>query len=221
MSDTPRCGSTETNTGDPCQQYVSARGETCYRHPKPATRAYAENLTDKQRRFVEEYTKDWNATQAAIRAGYSEKTAAQLGYQLLQKPSVERAVQQRLERHAMTADEVLARFADIARSDIGRFIEVTEDGRWRLDLEAAEEAGLLRLVRELSYDSNGLPKIKLYDAKDALKQLARAHGLFVDKLEFEGELTHRVEGLSDEALMRRAEQLENRLAALRTNGARD
>jgi len=49
-------------------------------------------LTDKQRRFVEEYLVDLNATQAAIRAGYSEKTARSIGAENLAKPDIARAV---------------------------------------------------------------------------------------------------------------------------------
>ena len=49
-------------------------------------------LTDKQARFVEEYLVDLNATQAAIRAGYSAKTASEQGHQLLQKTSVAEAI---------------------------------------------------------------------------------------------------------------------------------
>ena len=49
-------------------------------------------MTPKQHRFVDEYLVDLNATQAAIRAGYSEKTAEQQGYQLLQKTSVSEAI---------------------------------------------------------------------------------------------------------------------------------
>jgi phage terminase small subunit len=45
-------------------------------------------LTDKQKRFCEEYVKDWNATRAAIAAGYSEKTAAVTGYENLKKPYI-------------------------------------------------------------------------------------------------------------------------------------
>ena len=51
-------------------------------------------LIDKQQRFVDEYLIDLNATQAAIRAGYSEKTAEQQGYQLLQKTSVLKAIEE-------------------------------------------------------------------------------------------------------------------------------
>ena len=53
-----------------------------------------DGLTDQQRLFVAEYLKDNNATQAAIRAGYSKKTAEQIGYQLLQKTSVAQAIAQ-------------------------------------------------------------------------------------------------------------------------------
>jgi phage terminase small subunit len=50
-------------------------------------------LTAKQQRFIEEYLIDLNATQAAIRAGYSEKTAMEQGYQLLQKTSVKAEIE--------------------------------------------------------------------------------------------------------------------------------
>lgn len=69
------------------------------------------SLTAKQARFVEEYLIDLNATQAAIRAGYSEKTAEQLGYQLLQKTSVLEAVEeaknQVSKRTELTVDMVV------------------------------------------------------------------------------------------------------------------
>ncbi len=70
------------------------------------------SLTPKQQRFVDEYQIDLNATQAAVRAGYSEHTAAEQGYQLLQKPSVQAsiaaaqdAVSKRVE---VTVDDVVA-----------------------------------------------------------------------------------------------------------------
>ncbi len=56
-------------------------------------------MTPKQERFVQEYTIDSNATQAAIRAGYSAKTAMEQGYQLLQKPSVKAAIQAAQAEH--------------------------------------------------------------------------------------------------------------------------
>ena len=69
------------------------------------------NLTPKQERFVEEYLIDLNATQSAIRAGYSEKTAEQQGYQLLQKTSVLKAIEeaknQVSKRTELTVDMVV------------------------------------------------------------------------------------------------------------------
>ena len=60
-------------------------------------------LTPKQARFVEEYLVDLNATQAAIRAGYSENTASEIGYENLRKPQIAEAIQKaRLERSEKT-----------------------------------------------------------------------------------------------------------------------
>ena len=69
-------------------------------------------LTDRQQRFVDEYLIDLNATQAAIRAGYSGKNAESIGYQLLQKTPVQEALiaakTKRTERTLITQDMVLS-----------------------------------------------------------------------------------------------------------------
>lgn len=76
-------------------------------------------LTDKQRRFVEEYLIDLNATQAAIRAGYSEKTARQAGSENLSKPDIQYAIQKemasRSERTKIDADFVLTEAVEMYR----------------------------------------------------------------------------------------------------------
>lgn len=68
-------------------------------------------LTGKQQLFIDEYLIDLNATQAAIRAGYSEKTAGQIGDENLKKPQIAQIVQEamnkRAERTQVTADYVL------------------------------------------------------------------------------------------------------------------
>ena len=61
-------------------------------------------LTPKQQRFVEEYLVDLNAKRSAIRAGYSEHTAEQQGYQLLQNPSVESEIQRLMEERSKRTD---------------------------------------------------------------------------------------------------------------------
>ncbi|WP_424924373.1 terminase small subunit [Alloalcanivorax xenomutans] len=79
-------------------------------------------LTDKQARFVEEYLIDLNATQAAIRAGYSEKTARQTGNENLTKPDVAAAIAEakakRSERTNVDADWLLKRLASEAEADL-------------------------------------------------------------------------------------------------------
>ncbi len=74
-------------------------------------------LTAKQSLFVKEYLVDLNATQAAIRAGYSEKTAGQIGDENLKKPKIanliQKAMDERVERVEINADEVLMDLAEM------------------------------------------------------------------------------------------------------------
>ena len=78
------------------------------------------NLTPRQQRFVEEYLIDLNATQAAIRSGYSEKTADSIGLQLLRKTQVAEAIAgakaEREERTKIDADYVLKRLVEISKN---------------------------------------------------------------------------------------------------------
>ena len=78
-------------------------------------------LTNKQSRFVEEYLVDLNATQAAIRAGYSEKGANVTASKLLTIPNIQADLQERMDaqskRTEITGDRVLKALADIAYTD--------------------------------------------------------------------------------------------------------
>ena len=80
------------------------------------------NLTPKQQRFVEEYLKDLNATQAAIRAGYSEKTAKEIGSENLTKPNIAKAIQEaqnkRTKQTEIDAAYVLRRLVEIDQMDV-------------------------------------------------------------------------------------------------------
>lgn len=84
-------------------------------------------LTDKQRRFVDEYLVDLNATQASIRAGYSEDTARQIGTENLSKPVVAEAIAEamaaRSARVQIQADDVLRYWASLAQADPNRLIQ--------------------------------------------------------------------------------------------------
>lgn len=107
-------------------------------------------LTAKQRRFVDAYCEfGFNATRAAIEAGYSAKTARSQGSRLLTNVDIAAAVSARLDEAAMPANEVLARLADIARADIGdvltiqqrEVVPVEEEKGAELEERVEEEAG--------------------------------------------------------------------------------
>lgn len=78
-------------------------------------------LTPKQAAFVREYMIDLNATQAAIRAGYKEKTAGQTGAENLKKPQIQKAIQDlhkaAEEKCAVTVEWILSEIAKIAQDE--------------------------------------------------------------------------------------------------------
>jgi phage terminase small subunit len=141
----------------------------------------ADGLTDKQRVFVEEYLKTWNATDAARRAGY--KDPEQAGYENKRKQEVATLIQQRLTSLKLSADEVLARLSEMATSDLGDFLMPRGKGV-SLDLKRAKDAGKLHLLKKYSKTKQGV-SIELYDAKDALVQIGKYHGLFAERVKLE------------------------------------
>lgn len=164
-------------------------------------------LTDKQRRFVDEYLVDLNATQAAIRAGYSQKTAGQIGEQNLKKLEVAAAVQEaqaaRAKRTEITQDMVLRELAKIGFSDIRKIVrwgktelrvtdagdddgEVTE-AYHGLALVGADDIDddTAAAISEISEGREGL-KVKLHDKKGALVDIGRHLGMFKDRVEHSG-----------------------------------
>ena len=82
-------------------------------------------MTGKQLKFISEYTKDFNATQAAIRAGYSPKTAYSIGQELLKKAEIQQAMQEITDNFIADRNERLKFWTQIMRDD-------TEDMKHRL-----------------------------------------------------------------------------------------
>lgn len=141
----------------------------------------AEGLTTKQRAFVEAYLAcGFNATEAAKRAGYSEKTAYSIGWENLRKPEIGAAIRQALAERAMPADEVLARLAEHARGSIGAFLSTDDDGKPNGFSLSSERP--LHNVKKVSVTDKGW-SFEMYDAQAALVHLGKHHGLFSDKLE--------------------------------------
>jgi phage terminase small subunit len=155
-------------------------------------------LSLKQARFVAEYLVDLNATQAAIRAGYSRRTANEQGARLLAKASISHAVQERqakrLGKLDITADRVLAELARIGFSDIREWFD--ETGRLKplgdLGDNAARALASVKVLREKyttkeeSTTEETVIEVKAWDKVAALDKLARHLGLLKDRIQFEG-----------------------------------
>lgn len=139
-------------------------------------------LNNKQQLFVDSYLQCFNATKAALDAGYSDKTARAIGAENLTKPDIAEAISQRLREAAMSADEVLMRLAEHARGEHSKYI--SQDGYVKIaDLVADGKA---HLIKEIEEAKDGTTKYKFYDAQSALNTLARHHGLLIDRREISG-----------------------------------
>ncbi len=152
------------------------------------------NLTPKQQRFVEEYLIDLNATQAAIRAGYSEKTAYSVGHENLKKPEIQNAIQEaqakRQEQTQIDAAYVLKRLVEIDQMDV---LDIMDDQMkirpvnewpkvWRQYVVNLENL-------ELSDGEGCFKKIKWPDKVKNLELLGKhvSVGAFKDKIEHSGD----------------------------------
>ena len=149
-------------------------------------------LTPKQRAFVLEYLVDLNATQAAIRAGYSKKSAARIGVELLNKTQVSQAVAKAQERRAkkleVNQETVIKELARIAFADPRSVFSWGPDGVMLRDSAELtdDEAVAVADVSETRTESGGSIKAKLHDKVKALELLGRHLGMFTDKLEHSG-----------------------------------
>jgi phage terminase small subunit len=157
-------------------------------------------LTKKQAAFVAEYQIDLNATQAAIRAGYSPKQAHKSAAQLMAKPHIKAAIDdaqaKRLQRLDITADAVLQELAKIGFHDPGKMFN--QDGTVKAINELDDNTRMAIAGFEVSelFDGDGderrgigfAKKIKLADKRAALVDLGRHLKLFTDKIESTGTL---------------------------------
>ena len=140
-------------------------------------------LNDRQRSFVNEYLRDLNATQAAIRAGYSARSADKIGHQLLGNTRISEAIhaamQQREKRTQITADRVLEEIAAVAFAHMGQFAKwggqsVTLTDSAEVDPRAVAE------VKQTVNQFGSNVGIKLHDKLAALEKLGKHLGMWKD-----------------------------------------
>jgi phage terminase small subunit len=143
-------------------------------------------LTEKQQRFCDEYLIDLNATQAAIRAGYSEKTARAMGSENLTKPDIKEYIENRIaekkEKLIADQDEVMRYLSAVMRREKTESVVVTLSEE--KSMYVPDENGTMRkqtVKREV-------PKIveipaQLRDANKAAELLGRRYGMYTDKID--------------------------------------
>ena len=147
-------------------------------------------MTKKQKRFVEEYLIDLNATQAAIRAGYSPATAKEIGCENLTKPNIAAAISQamaeRSKRTGINQDRVLQ---ELARIGFAKITDVVDPETAKIKSDASDDD--LACIQSIKIKPNEFGterEVKLYDKKSALVDLGKHLGLFKDKLELNGDM---------------------------------
>lgn len=142
-------------------------------------------LTKKQKRFAEEYLIDLNATQAAIRAGYSPDTAKAIGCENLTKPNIkeyiDKAIAERSKRTGINQDRVIRELARIAFVNAANVID-TKDATIK-EGTSDDDTAAIQSVKVKSFGEDGVEReIKLADKIKALELLGKHLGMFQNNL---------------------------------------
>ena len=147
-------------------------------------------LTPRQQKFVAEYLVDMNATQAAIRTGYSARSAFVQGSRLLSKDKIKTAVKVGRAKLAskleITQERVLLEYARIAFADTGSVMTWGPHGvsaKPSHELSDDERCAVAEVSQTVSANGDLSMRVKMHDKKGALDSLARHLGLFVDRVE--------------------------------------
>ena len=145
-------------------------------------------MTNKQKRFVEEYLIDFNATQSAIRAGYSVDTAKDIGCENLAKPNIKKAINkalaERSRRTGITQDRVIQELARVAFVNFNDIVD--ENGEIKTDASADDLACVESYKVENGDSINGRSRrreVKLASKLKALELLGKHLGMFSDKFD--------------------------------------
>lgn len=153
----------------------------------------AKKLTEKQRRFIEEYLIDLNATQAAIRAGYkrseyTDTNAAKILENTRVAEEIEKRMAERSKRTGINQDRVVQELAKLAFVNAADVIDVNT-ATVRADAKPEDLACIASVkVKRTTKGESVIEEreIRFYDKKDSLVQLGRHLGMFKDKVEVDG-----------------------------------
>lgn len=140
-------------------------------------------LNEKQRRFCEEYVIDWNATRAAKVAGYSEKTAAEMGYENLRKPQIQAyitEIQKDLSKLAgVSALRNILELKKLAYSNLSKFKDDWMTEKEFNELTEDEKACLSEIIhtsKTTEFGTENIVKFKLFDKIKAIETINKMLG---------------------------------------------
>lgn len=143
-------------------------------------------MTEKQKRFIDEYLIDLNATQAAIRAGYSHRNAGKIGHQLLEKSRIQAEISKKMaersRRTGVNQDRVVQELAKVAFVNIANIVD--EHGRIRPDATPEDLSCIESIKYKESDNANGGSverEIKIASKLKALELLGKHLGMWSDK----------------------------------------
>lgn len=152
-------------------------------------------MTKKQKRFVEEYLIDLNATQAAIRAGYSPDTAGSIGSENLKKPEIRAridiAMAERSKRTGVNQDRVLMELAKLAFVNAKDVIDFSK-GKVKEDA-IPDDLACIQSVKIRPTEYGEEREIKLFDKKGALVDLGKHLGMFKDNVNLTVETSEKLD----------------------------
>jgi phage terminase small subunit len=160
-------------------------------------------LNERQKKFVSEYLKSFNATKAAIAAGYSKRTAYSIGQENLKKPEIAAAVDESI----MSADEAATNISEIARGDMADLMSITTSGfMLELMIKDPETGGMIvnpatKLIKKIKQKTTIFiakeeskedrqvteTEFELYSRHDANRDILKYRGKLIDKQEITGE----------------------------------
>lgn len=144
-------------------------------------------MTEKQKKFVEEYLIDLNATRAAIRAGYSPKTANEQGCQNLAKLSIKNAIAEamaeRSRRTGINQERVLTELAKMAFVNIDDVVDF--DNGTIKENASKEDLACIQSIKIKPGEYGTEREVKLYDKRANLELIGKHLGMFKDKVEIE------------------------------------
>ena len=135
-------------------------------------------MTAKQKRFCDEYLTDLNATQAAIRSGYSEKTAYSIGNENLKKPELKKYIEERMAKQ----DEVMKYLTSVMRREKTESIVVTLQEEKSLFAPDANGTMRKQTVKQTVPKVVEIPAM-IKDSNKAAELLGKAYGIYTDKIE--------------------------------------